>query len=130
MGVSVESEIPFSRSGTMKRRSINEQRLDGLESDFRPLLVACLGECSRGRWGLFGQNDSLEVEKYLWWEDGEHLKEIALQIRALRAEFGQPNPLVERFLHYRSLRGANVPGEPKLARALLDEIERGDFEPS
>jgi hypothetical protein len=30
--------------------------------------------------------------------------------------------VVERFLHYCSLRGANAPGEPKLAKAFLDEI--------
>ena len=63
------------------------------------------------------------------WGDGEHLKEIAFQIRALRTEFGRPNPLVECFLHYCSLRGAMVRGEPKLARALLDEIQGRDFEP-
>jgi len=114
----------------MKGRPFKEQKLDELESDFRPLLVSCLEECGNGRWGLFGQNDSPEAAKYLHWEDGRHLNEIALHIRSLRTEFGQPNPLVERFLHYCSLRGANVPGEPKLAKALLDEILRGDFGPS
>jgi len=98
-----------------------------LESAFRPLLLSCLEEGANGRWGLFGQTDYTVAAKYLEWEAGQQLKEIALQIRSLRAEFGRPNPLVERFLHYCSLRGANVPGEPKLARALLDEIQRGDF---
>ncbi len=65
----------------MKSRPIKEKRLDGLESDFEPLLISCL-----------------------------------------RAEFGQPNAQVDRFLHYCSIRGSNVPGEPKLAKALLDEI--------
>ena len=101
--------------------------MEELESGFRPLLISCLEECRDGRWGLFGQNGSEEGRKYLHWEDGERLKEIALQIRALRAEFGQPHPLVERFLHYCSLRGANIPGEPKLAKAFLEEIQRGDF---
>jgi hypothetical protein len=112
------------------RRPTNAQRLDDLESDFRPLLISCLLECQNGRWGLFGQNDSLDEAKYLDWKDGKNLKEVARQIRELRAEFGQPNPLVDRFLHYCSLRGPNVPGEPKLARAFLDEIEKGDFERS
>ena len=114
----------------MKARPIKEQRLDDLESDFRPLLLSCLDECGNGRWGLFGQNDSAEAARYLQWEDVQRLKEMAFQIRALRTEFGQPNPLVERFLHYCSLRGANIPGEPKLAKTLLDEIRRGDFEHS
>jgi len=114
----------------MKGRPIKEQRLDDLESDFRLLLLSCLDECGNGRWGLFGQNDSAEAARYLQWEDVKRLKVMAFQIRALRTEFGQPNPLVERFLHYCSLRGANIPGEPKLAKTLLDEIRRGDFEPS
>lgn len=109
------------------KKQPDEQRLEDLESDFRPLLISCLEECEGGRWGLFGQNDSTDAAKYLHWEDGECLKEIALQIRALRAEFGQPDRLVERFLHFCSLRGANVPGEPKLAKAFLEEIRRGDF---
>lgn len=111
----------------MKPRPIKEQRLEDLESAFRRLLLSCLEECGNGRWGLFGQNDSTEAAKYLHREEGQHLKEIALQIRSLRAEFGRPNPLVERFLHYCSMRGANIPGEPKLAKALLDEIQKGDF---
>jgi hypothetical protein len=79
------------------RQPIKTQRLDDLESDFRPLLIACLRECENGRWGLFGQNDSTDGAKYLDWKDGENLKEIALRIRNLRVEFGQPNPLAERF---------------------------------
>jgi hypothetical protein len=81
----------------MKSRPIKEQRLDDLESDFRPLLVSCLEECADGRWGLFGQNDHPEIARYFQWDEVERLKEIAFEIRALRAEFGQPNSLVERF---------------------------------
>jgi hypothetical protein len=110
------------------RQPSKDQRLDQLESDFRPLLIACLRECQKGRWGLFGQNEHTDGAAYLYWNAGENLKEIAGQIRALRAEFGQPNPLVERYLHYSSLRASNVPGEPKLAKAFLDEIEKGDFD--
>ena len=46
----------------------------------------------------------------------------------MRMEFGRPNPLVERFFHYCSLRGAHAPGEPKLAKAFLNEIQNEDFE--
>ena len=73
----------------MKNRSIKEQRLDALENDFRPLLLACLGECADGRYGLFGQNDGPELARYYQWDDAECLKEMALEIRAFRAEFGQ-----------------------------------------
>jgi hypothetical protein len=111
----------------MTRRPINEQRLDELEREFRPLLLSCLEKCGAGRYGLFGQNDSQELARYYQWDDAQRLKEIANAVRTLRREFGQPNPLVDRFMHYCSLRGANIPGEPKLAKAFLDEIQRGDF---
>jgi hypothetical protein len=113
----------------MKSQSIKEQRLDALESEFGPLLMSCLEECANGRCGLFGQNDSPELAKYYHWEEGQRLKQTALQIRSLRAEFGRPNLLVERFLYFCSLRGANIPGEPKLAKAFWEEIRRGNFEP-
>ena len=110
------------------KRGVKEQRLDQLEGDFRPLLMRCLEECAAGRWGLFEHRDYPELARYYEWEEATQVKEIAMEIRAIRAEFGQPNPLVERFLHYLSLRGANVPGEPKLARAFLNEIHQGEFE--
>ena len=78
------------------RRPTNAQRLDDLESDFRPLLISCLRECQNGRWGLFGQSDGTEGAKYPDWKDGKNLKGIAQQIHDLRSEFGQPEPLVER----------------------------------
>jgi len=112
----------------MAKKSVKEQKLDDLESQFRPLLVACLEECGRGRWGLFGEDDSPELAKCYSWSEAEELKRIAVSIRALRAEFGQPSLLVERYLHYASLRGANLPSEPKLARAFSDEIQRNHLD--
>jgi hypothetical protein len=105
------------------RQHPKDQRLNELEGDFRPLLVSRLQSCANGRWGLFGRNDSPEARRYLNWPEVEQLKEMASEIRDLRAEFGQPNPLVERLFYYCSLRGPNDPGEPKLARAFLDEME-------
>jgi len=99
-----------------------------MEAQFRTLLLSCLEQSSRGQWGLFGQNDGSEAAKYLASDEAEQVKEIALNIIALREEFGEPNPLVSRLHYYCSLRGANVPGEPKLARAFLQEIQRGDFD--
>ena len=84
----------------MKSRPIKEKRLDDLESDFEPLLISCLRECAGGRWGLFGQNDASDVARYCQWDEAEQLKEIANEIQELRAEFGQPNAQVDRFLHY------------------------------
>jgi hypothetical protein len=104
------------------RRSAKEQRLETLENDFKQRLVACLRQCSQGRWGLFGQNVSPESTKALYWTEAEDLKETAREINAIRAEFGQPNLLSEKFLKYCSLRGSNVQGEPKLAAQFLAEI--------
>ena len=95
---------------------------DEMEAAFQQALIPLLKECAAGRWGLFGQNEHLEERRYLHWPAADDLRRRAQQIHVLRAEFGQPNSVVERFLHYCSLRAANVPGEPKLARAFLDEI--------
>ena len=111
----------------MKKQPIKDQRLAELESEFRALLVSCLEECAAGRWGLLGQKDGVPGADDLPWEDGERLKEMAVKIQVMRLEFGQPSVIVERFFYYRSLRGCNVPGEPKLARAFLDEIKKDDF---
>ena len=108
-----------------KSSRIRRRQLDEMESDFDALLITVLKQCAEGQWGLFGQNDGLYGSKYLHWAEAEALKNRATQIRILREEFGEPNPLVERFLHYCSLRGANVSGEPKLAKAFLEEIEAG-----
>lgn len=108
-----------------KREDIQQRRLDGLESEFRLLLPRVLKECAAGRWGLFGQNDGADGSKYLFWSEAEQLKNIAVEIQCIRKEFGESNPKVERFLHHCSLRGSNLPGEPRLAQSLLDELESG-----
>ena len=98
-----------------KRENVQQRRLEGLESEFRSLLSRVLQECAAGRWGLFGQNDAADGSQYLFWSEAEQLKSIAGEIRSIRHDFGESNPTVERFLHYGSLRGSNVPGEPRLA---------------
>jgi hypothetical protein len=108
-----------------KSLKIRNARLDEIESEFLPLLVSCLRECARGRWGLFGQNDLADPEGRYWdWREAKRLKELALEIRSIREEFGEPNQTCERFLRACSLRGSNVPGEPKLAAALLADLEQ------
>jgi hypothetical protein len=106
-----------------KGEKVREGKLAQLESEFQPLLLACLRECARGRWGLFGQNDRLDPEGRYWaWPEATRLKSLALEIRSIRLEFGQVNELSERFLRLCSSRGAKVPGEPKLASEFLAEI--------
>lgn len=104
------------------RQSSKDQRLRELESDFKPLLIECVRVCASGKWGLFGQHESPEAVRYDNWPEAQRLKTMAAEIREIRAEFGQPNELVERYAHYCSLKGPNDLGEPQLARAFLEEL--------
>ena len=109
-----------------RRARVQQRKLDELEGEFGPLLRACLRKCAQGRYGLFGQNDHLDPEGRYWnWPDAKRLKELAVEIKSIRLDFGQPNLTCERFLQLCSLRGSNVPGEPKLAAMFLDEIDPG-----
>jgi hypothetical protein len=98
-------------------------RLAQLETEFEPLLLSCLREASNGRHGLFGQNDHLDPEHRYWdWAEAQRVIDMAEEIQALRSEAGQSNSLAERLLYFRSLRGSNLPGEPKLAKKFLEEL--------
>jgi hypothetical protein len=106
-----------------KRQKIQQMRLIEVESEFRSLLLSCLRECAQGRYGLFGQNDHLDQDGQYWgWFEAKRLKDLAQEIKLIRLEFGQANESCERFLHLCSLRGSNVPGEPKLAADFLADI--------
>jgi hypothetical protein len=108
-----------------KRHKIREMRLIEIENEFRPLLVSCLQECALGRYGLFGQNDHLDPEGRYWgWPEARRLKELAQEIQSIRLEFGQIDENCERFLQLCSLRGSNVPGEPKLAAEFLADVRQ------
>lgn len=107
-----------------QRDKIKQDRLAALEGEFADLLVPCLKQSASGRYGLFGQNDHLDPNHKWWhWPEAEQLQAIADQIQALCSEFGEKNQTCERFLYFRSLRGPNVPGEPKLAEQFLKELE-------
>lgn len=81
-----------------KSQKIREARLAEIESEFHPLLLSCLQECARGRWGLFGQNDHLDPEKqYCFWPEAKRVKHLAQDIKSIRLEFGQANDRCERF---------------------------------
>ena len=108
-----------------KSQNIRETRLAEMESEFHSLLVSCLRECAQGRWGLFGQNDHVEhYERYRGWPEAKRLVDLAHEIKSKRLEFGEANEACERFLHFCSLRGSNVPGEPILAAEFLAELDQ------
>lgn len=109
---------------------IQEQKLDQLEAEFKPLLIVCLQQCSRGKWGLFGAYDNLEPRlPYLEWPEAKRVTLFAQEIQSIHAEFGSNNWLCEEFLRLRDLSllpGSNLPGEPRLAAELLKKIEEMD----
>jgi len=112
------------RDKMTKRQRIQAARLTEATAEFNALLPRCLRECAAGRWGLFGQNDYLDPDqRYCPWPEARRLRTIALEIRSAGIDFGQTQIACERFLQLCSLRGPNVPGEPKLAAALLAELE-------
>lgn len=108
-----------------KRHEIQEMKLIEIEDEFLTLLPSCLRECAQGRYGLFGQNDHLDPEGHYWgWHEAKRLKALAHEIKSLRLEFGETNELCERFIQLCSLRGPNVPGEPKLAAKFLADLSK------
>jgi len=108
-----------------KREKIREERLVEIQNEFRPLLISCLKQCAGGRWGLFGQNDQVDhYGRYSGWPEAKHLKDLAQEFRAIQIEFGQTDENCERFLRLCTLRGSNVPGEPKLATEFLADIDQ------
>jgi len=107
-----------------KRQKILAANLRESKAEFRALLFDCLRQCAAGRWGLFGQNELADPEeRYLSWPEAKRLRTVALEIHSALSEFGESDPVCERFLQLCSARGPNVPGEPKLAASFLAELD-------
>ncbi len=108
--------------------------LGQLQQIFRAQLLACLEECSRGRRGLFASLDHLKLEQLgdaapqQPWPEAEQLRQLAFALQSLHAqqyeEDGQQaaSALIEQFLDLCSIHGEADPGEPRLARAFLQQI--------
>ncbi|RSL18942.1 hypothetical protein EDE15_4552 [Edaphobacter aggregans] len=106
-----------------KKARIQQTRLEGLESEFQSLLIICLIECSKGRYGLFGQNSHLDLEDRYWkWSEAKHLRTLAADIRLERSKAGEASPLCDKFLSLCEARDSNTPGEPRLAATFLGEM--------
>jgi hypothetical protein len=118
----------MSRQARHRKR---ESDLEALESRFRDALIFALRQTAAGQWGLFGRNDAAldshfgnAADRYKSPEAADLLR-LGEEIQQLRHELGfiEPNQLYERFLSYRRKRSSNDPGEPRLAREFLEEIE-------
>jgi hypothetical protein len=107
---------------------IQERRLTELEAEFQPLLIDCLEQSSRGRYGLFGQNAHIEhYDRIFRWPEAKRVKELAAEIQTIHASFGSSNKTCEEFQRFCALSAShqqNTPGEPKLASEFLARIER------
>jgi hypothetical protein len=116
----------------MKRRDkIQLEQLEILDAEFRELLIPCLVQCSRGRWGLLGSYDRFVEEGWpLAWPEAIRLHELAVLIEEILVQYGERNDLCSEFLDLRKRHGQNDPGEPKLARAFLDRIARDSHDHS
>jgi hypothetical protein len=100
-------------------------QLERLAQVFSEQLTACLDECARGRRGLFSSHESMGGEGAAW-PEAERLRELALALQGLFAQQEERNALCDEFLDLCTIHGESDPGERKLARALLQRIERGE----
>jgi hypothetical protein len=100
-----------------------------LVAAFRDQLMACLEECARGRLGMFSDREHLDAEVYSAnnrpWPEAAQLRHLAFALQAILAQQEESNPLCDQFLDLCSIHGESDPGEPRLARAFLNEIARG-----
>ena len=104
---------------------IESNQIEPLTQAFHDQLFACLEECASGRWGLFTDFEHVShvVEKYRAWPEAARLRELAFALQGILAQSGESDPLCDQFLDLCSIHGENDPGEPRLARAFLNEIE-------
>jgi hypothetical protein len=111
----------------MDSQESNPERLENLGRVFADQLVACLEECARGRHGLFADVElTSDDEEGRSWPEAARLRELAFALQAILNQDGERNALCDEFLDLCTIHGESNPGEPRLARALLARIERGE----
>jgi hypothetical protein len=107
------------------RDEIETGQLQALAQVFREQLLACLAECARGRRGLFAGYEHLGGEAGdQAWPEAARLRELALALQGIFAQSEEQNPLCDEFLDLCTIHGESDPGEPRLARAFLQRIEK------
>ena len=101
--------------------------LEPLIEVFRAQLLACLEECGQGRRGLFTDREHIDAEagNYGPWPEAARLRELAFALQSILAQDEASDPLCDQFLDLCSIHGESDPGEPRLARTFLAEIQRG-----
>lgn len=107
------------------------------EAAYEERLVSALRLCAAGQWGLFGTNDAVIQAHFgakspLRSKDALELLERGQEVAGLRQRLGYVDqfPLQKLFLAYRKMASdPNASSEEKLARRLLDEIEKTEDDP-
>jgi hypothetical protein len=108
--------------------STRSEELAPLTQVFHAQLMACLEECAVGRRGLFSDYEPAgSVVSEEGWPEAARLRELAFALQAILAQSGESDLLCEQFLDLCSIHGENDPGEPRLARAFLNQIESGQI---
>ena len=108
------------------RREKGAAELKSLEREFEADLLKALADRAYGSWGLFESNPVNDTGRLSGRTvEGRRLVELGEKILAARVKAGIAEEfwLFERFKHFRAMSGPNDAGEPKLADALLAEIE-------
>jgi hypothetical protein len=105
-----------------------DHSLAPLTQVFHAQLMACLEECAAGRRGLFSDYETAgSVVSDTGWPEAARLRELAFALQAILAQSGESDMLCEQFLDLCSIHGENDPGEPRLARAFLNQIASGQI---
>jgi len=118
------------------RRTKQGAKLRELEREFERKFVNALRRCAAGVWGLFGQNSealsqaSPALTQRLASTEAAELLALGEEIQNLRLQIGiaEAFNLHARFMEVRAMRGPNIPGEPNLARNVLDELNAASAE--
>jgi hypothetical protein len=107
--------------------AIGPEQLEPLTGAFRDQLLACLEECARGRRGLFAEHEHLgQAAEDKSWPEASRLRELAFALQSILAQSEERDALCDEFLDLCTIHGENDPGEPRLARAFLARIEKGE----
>jgi hypothetical protein len=112
-----------------KRQDRLKAALAALEVEFRTRLIEALKRCQQGAWGLFGQNDHLDLghinrEAYVR-SGAQELDALGSEIAQIHEELGlaEPFALYAEFKQKRGRKTQNDLGEARLAAAWLQELD-------
>ncbi|MGD1108249.1 MAG: hypothetical protein ABR865_14495 [Terracidiphilus sp.] len=114
----------YAKMNIDPRDAMPPEQLETLSRVFSEQLLACLDECARGRRGLF--SELIDEEDEMSWPEAARLRELAVALQNVLAQHEERNALCDEFLDLCTIHGESHPGERKLARALLERIERGE----